>query len=69
MDAHVKFGDSVHLTGEELFVSLPVGPILRTHMQCSIAVCSQSEVASHVITGRSMCLTIPHKCVQFCDPR
>ena len=67
MGVHVKVGD-LRLTGVELFVSLPVGPVLRTCIQYSIAVCSLPEVASRVVSGRYMWLSISGTCVQFCDP-
>ena len=38
-------------------------------MQYSVSVCSLPEVDSRVISGRCIWLTIPHKCVQFRDPR
>ena len=59
----------LRLMGAELFVSLPVGPVLRTYMQYSVAFWSLLEIASCVISSRCMWLTIHHKCLQFCEPR
>ena len=58
MDASVKYADST-FDGGQITVQLPVGPVLRTYMQYSVAVCSRPEVVSQVISGGCMRLTIP----------
>ena len=55
----------LRLTGTELFVSLPVSPVLRTYMQYYSLQPTESSQPRHM---QQMWLTILQKCVQFCDP-
>ena len=69
---HMKFVNrltaGISTSHNKLFVCLLV-PFYILISSISIAFCSQPEVASSVISVRSMWLSIAHKCVQFCDPR
>ena len=46
---------------------MPAGPVLRTYKQYSIAVCVRPEVASGIMSGRLVGLTIPDKSEKFRD--
>ena len=53
----------------ELCASMPAVLVSYTFVQYVIALCSQSEATSDVISDRFVRMYVPNKCVKFRDPR
>ena len=46
----------------------PLGPVLRTSVQYSVALCNRPEGASDVISGNFVRQIVFEKSAKFCDP-